>query len=201
MAKKLYVGNLTYDTTEDNLVELFSEYGEVLSAQIIIDRDTNRSKGFGFVEMADGADEAANALNGQDFRGRNLTVNEARPREDRGGGGGGGGYGGGGGGGRGGYGGGGGGGRGGYVAEAVAAVAVAVADTAAVAAAADTEFTPAYGIQCQTALVPSRGYPRGRPLQVGLRHFELNAPEQPRATAARSVQLARWRPAIPRNAG
>ena len=116
MAKKLYVGNLTYDTTEDNLVELFSEYGEVLSAQIIIDRDTNRSKGFGFVEMADGADEAANALNGQDFKGRNLTVNEARPREDRGGGGGRGGYGGGGGGGsRGGYGGGGGGGsRGGY---------------------------------------------------------------------------------------
>jgi RNA recognition motif-containing protein len=113
VAKKLYVGNLTYDTTEDNLVELFSEYGEVLSAQIIIDRDTNRSKGFGFVEMADGADEAANALNGQDFRGRNLTVNEARPREDRGGRGGGG-YGGGGGGGRGGYGGGGGGGRGGY---------------------------------------------------------------------------------------
>jgi RNA recognition motif-containing protein len=115
VAKKLYVGNLTYDTTEDNLVELFSEYGEVLSAQIIIDRDTNRSKGFGFVEMANGADEAANALNGQDFRGRNLTVNEARPREDRGGGGGGrGGYGGGGGG-RGGYGGGGsGGGRGGY---------------------------------------------------------------------------------------
>ena len=90
MAKKLYVGNLTYDTTEDNLVELFSEYGEVLSAQIIIDRDTNRSKGFGFVEMANGADEAANALNGQDFRGRNLTVNEARPREERGGGGGGG---------------------------------------------------------------------------------------------------------------
>ena len=116
MAKKLYVGNLTYDTTEDNLVELFQEFGEVLSAQIIIDRDTNRSKGFGFVEMADGqaADEAANSLNGQDFRGRNLTVNEARPREDRGGGGGGrGGYGGGGGGG---YGGGssGGGGRGGY---------------------------------------------------------------------------------------
>ena len=115
MAKKLYVGNLTYDTTEDNLVELFSEYGEVLSAQIIIDRDTNRSKGFGFVEMADGGDEAANALNGQDYKGRNLTVNEARPREDRGrggfGGGGGGSRGGGGGygGGGGGYGGGGGG--------------------------------------------------------------------------------------------
>jgi RNA recognition motif-containing protein len=116
VAKKLYVGNLTYDTTEDNLVELFSEYGEVLSAQIIIDRETNRSKGFGFVEMSQGADEAANALNGQDFRGRNLTVNEARPREDRGGGGRGGYGGGGGGGGRGGYGGGGGssGGRGGY---------------------------------------------------------------------------------------
>jgi RNA recognition motif-containing protein len=113
VAKKLYVGNLTYDTTEDNLVELFSEYGEVLSAQIIIDRETNRSKGFGFVEMAHGADEAATALNGQDFRGRNLTVNEARPREDRGGGRGG--FGGGGGGGRGGYGGGGSsGGRGGY---------------------------------------------------------------------------------------
>ena len=116
MAKKLYVGNLTYDTTEDNLVELFSEFGEVLSAQIIIDRDTNRSKGFGFVEMADGADEAANALNGQDFRGRNLTVNEARPREPRDNrGGGGGGYGGGGGGrssGGGGYGGGSGGGGG-----------------------------------------------------------------------------------------
>jgi RNA recognition motif-containing protein len=118
VAKKLYVGNLTYDTTEDNLVELFSEFGEVLSAQIIIDRDTNRSKGFGFVEMADGGDEAANALNGQDFRGRNLTVNEARPREprDNRGGGGGGGYGGGGGGrsgGGGGYGGGSGGGSGG----------------------------------------------------------------------------------------
>ena len=115
VAKKLYVGNLTYDTTEDNLVELFSEYGEVLSAQIIIDRDTNRSKGFGFVEMSDGADEAATALNGQDYRGRNLTVNEARPREDRGGGGRGGYGGGGGGGGRGGFGGGGGGGgRGGF---------------------------------------------------------------------------------------
>jgi len=118
VAKKLYVGNLTYDTTEDNLVELFSEFGEVLSAQIIIDRDTNRSKGFGFVEMSDGADEAATALNGQDFHGRNLTVNEARPREPRDNrGGGGGGYGAGGGGGRssggGGYGGGSGGGYGG----------------------------------------------------------------------------------------
>jgi RNA recognition motif-containing protein len=129
VAKRLYVGNLTYDTTEDNLVELFSEFGEVLSAQIIIDRDTNRSRGFAFVEMTGGAEEAAAALNGQDFKGRNLTVNEARPREERGGGGSGGGGGGGGGrgyggggggggrgGGRGGYGGGGagGGGRGGY---------------------------------------------------------------------------------------
>jgi len=108
VGKKLYVGNLTYDVREDDLVELFSQYGEVLSAQVIIDRDTNRSKGFAFVEMGSGADEAENALNGQDFRGRNLTVNEARPREDRGGGGGRGGYGGGGGGGY-----GGGGGRGG----------------------------------------------------------------------------------------
>lgn len=116
MAKKLYVGNLTFDTKEDDLVELFSEFGEVASAQIVIDRDTNRSRGFGFVEMNSGADEAINALNGQDFRGRNLTVNEARPREDRGGGGRGG-YGGGRGGGGGGYGGGGGGyggGGGGY---------------------------------------------------------------------------------------
>ena len=107
MAKKLYVGNLTYDTTEDNLVELFSEYGDVLSAQIIIDRDTNRSKGFGFVEM--GTDQEAQAaiaaLNGHMSGGRALTVNEAKPKEDRGGGGGRGGYGGGGG--RGGYGGGG----------------------------------------------------------------------------------------------
>jgi RNA recognition motif-containing protein len=109
MAKKLYVGNLTYETREDDLLELFGQYGEVLSAQIIIDRDTNRSKGFAFVEMGSGADEAINALNGRDFKGRDLTVNEARPREDRGGGGGRGGYGGGRGGGGGGYGGGGGG--------------------------------------------------------------------------------------------
>ena len=115
MAKKLYVGNLTYDTTEDNLVELFSEYGEVLSAQNIIDRDPNRSKGFEFVEMADGADQAIQGMNNQQLDGRTLTVNEAKPREDRPRGGGG--YGGGGGGRSGGYGGGGGGyggGRGGY---------------------------------------------------------------------------------------
>ncbi len=111
VSKKLYVGNLTYDTTKDDLVELFQTYGEVVSAQIIIDRETNRSRGFGFVEMSAGGDEAIESLNGQDFRGRNLTLNEARPRdprESRGGGGyrggSGGGYGGGGGG-RGGYGG------------------------------------------------------------------------------------------------
>jgi RNA recognition motif-containing protein len=119
VSKKLYVGNLTYDTTEDDLVELFQAYGEVVSAQIIIDRETNRSRGFGFIEMNSGAEEATEALNGADYRGRSLTVNEAKPREARGGGGGGGrgGYGGGRGygGGGGGYGGGGGaGGRGGY---------------------------------------------------------------------------------------
>ena len=87
MAKKLYVGNLTYDTSEDNLVELFSEYGEVLSAQIIIDRDTNRSKGFGFVEMGSDqeAQAAVSALNGKEVDGRSLTVNEARPKTEGGG--------------------------------------------------------------------------------------------------------------------
>jgi RNA recognition motif-containing protein len=117
MGKKLYVGNLSYQVDSSELEQLFGAHGQVVSAQIISDRDTGRSKGFGFVEM--GTDEEAQAaiaaLNGQQHGGRALTVNEARPREDRGprgGGGGGGGYGGGGGGGRGGY-GGGGGGRGG----------------------------------------------------------------------------------------
>ncbi|MDB5353870.1 MAG: hypothetical protein JWN24_323 [Phycisphaerales bacterium] len=120
MGKKLYVGNLSYQVDSSELEQLFGQYGQVTSAQIINDRDTGRSKGFGFVEMAnDGeADAAIEALNGQQHGGRALTVNEARPREERGGGGGGGGRGGygggGGGGGRGGYGGGGGGGRGGY---------------------------------------------------------------------------------------
>src|SRR5687767_10540684 len=119
MAKKLYVGNLSYQVDSSELEQLFGQHGQVVSAQIINDRDTGRSKGFGFVEMAndDEAQAAIAALNGQEHNGRALTVNEARPREDRGGGGGGGsrgGYGGGGGGGgRGGYGGGGGGGRGG----------------------------------------------------------------------------------------
>jgi RNA recognition motif-containing protein len=117
MGKRLYVGNLTYGTNDATLRQLFEAHGEVTSAQVIMDRDTGRSKGFGFVEMANDQDATAaiSALNGQQVDGRALTVNEARPRTEGGGGGGGsrGGYGGGGGGGRGGYGGGGGGGGGG----------------------------------------------------------------------------------------
>src|SRR5262245_1095124 len=105
--KNIYVGNLTWDATADDLRELFEQYGQVIKAQIVNDRETGRSRGFGFVEMESGAEEAITALNGKDFRGRALTVNEAKPREERGGGGGRGGYGGGGGG-RGGHGGGGG---------------------------------------------------------------------------------------------
>ncbi len=110
MGKKLYVGNLPYDTGDSKLQELFEEYGSVQSAQVIMDRETGRSKGFGFVEMGsdDEARAAINGMNGKEIGGRALTVNEARPREDRGGGGGRGG------GGRGGYGGGGGRDRGGY---------------------------------------------------------------------------------------
>ena len=120
MGKRLYVGNLSYQTDSSSLEQLFASFGQVQSAEVIADRETGRSKGFGFVEMAndDEATAAINALNGQEHEGRALTVNEARPREERsGGGGGGGGRGGyGGGGGRGGYGGGGGGGggRGGF---------------------------------------------------------------------------------------
>jgi RNA recognition motif-containing protein len=123
MGRKLYVGNLSYDVDSSALEQMFAAHGTVESAQIINDRDTGRSKGFGFVEMSsdDEAQAAIAAMNGQDHGGRSLTVNEAKPREDRprgggGGGGGRGGYGGGGGGGgggRGGY-GGGGGGRGRY---------------------------------------------------------------------------------------
>src|SRR3954471_24348482 len=117
MGSKLYVGNLSYNSTSSDLEQLFGQHGTVQSAEVISDRETGRSKGFGFVQM--GSDEEAQAaiaaLNGQEVDGRALTVNEGKPREDRppGGGGGGdgrGGYGGGGGGG-GGYGGGGGGGR------------------------------------------------------------------------------------------
>jgi RNA recognition motif-containing protein len=105
----IYVGNLTWQATADDLLQLFSEYGTVDRAQVVNDRETGRSRGFGFVEMSQGGQAAIDALNGASFQGRPLTVNEAKPREDRGGGGRGG-YGGGrGGSGGGGYGGGGGG--------------------------------------------------------------------------------------------
>jgi len=119
MGKKLYVGNLSYDVSSADLERMLAEHGTVISAEVISDRATGRSKGFGFVEMDndDDAQSAISALNGKEQGGRTLTVNEARPREPRSGGGGG--YGGGGGGrggrggGGGGYGGGGGGGGGG----------------------------------------------------------------------------------------
>jgi len=102
MSKRIYVGNLSYQTTEGDLARLFEEIGEVDSVSIITDRDTGRSKGFAFVEMGnEDADKAIAQLNGTEFNGRALTVNEARPRQERSGGG------------RGGYGGGRGGGRGG----------------------------------------------------------------------------------------
>lgn len=110
---KLYVGNLSFKTTEDQLRQIFSEFGDVASAALVMDRDTGRPRGFGFVEFANAehGQAAINGLNGKNVDGRDLVVNEARPREDRGGGGGGGrgGFGGG----RGGGGGGGGGRRGG----------------------------------------------------------------------------------------
>ncbi len=100
MTKKLYVGNLPFQTTEDDLSGLFAAVGAVESVRIITDRDTGRSRGFGFIEMGDeDAEKAINEFNGKDMEGRPLTVNEARPQADRGGGG------------RGGYGRGGGGGR------------------------------------------------------------------------------------------
>jgi len=112
---KLYVGNLSFKTTQDSLDGLFSNYGEVQEVAIVNDRETGRPRGFAFVTMDDeGAKAAIEALNGQEFEGRTLNINEARPRENRGGGsGGGGGYGGGRGGDRGGRGGGDRGGRGG----------------------------------------------------------------------------------------
>jgi len=115
MARKIYVGNLPWSTTSADLEAMFAPHGSVRSAEVISDRETGRSRGFGFVEMEtdEGLQAAISALNGQEINGRPLTVNEARERTPRPGGGGGG-YGGGGGGGRGGYGGGGGGGRGGY---------------------------------------------------------------------------------------
>jgi cold-inducible RNA-binding protein len=97
MGKKLYVGNLSFNVTSADLERLFAQHGSVRSAQVIEDRDTGRSKGFGFVEMTSDseAQAAITALNGSDFEGRALTVNEARPRPPRTGGGGGGGGGGG----------------------------------------------------------------------------------------------------------
>jgi RNA recognition motif-containing protein len=108
MGKKLYVGNLPYSVSDSDLQQMFEAHGTVQSAQVIMDRDTGRSKGFGFVEMGSDAEAQAaiTAMNGNEIDGRALTVNEARPKEGGGGGGGRGG--------RGGYGGGGGGGRGGY---------------------------------------------------------------------------------------
>jgi RNA recognition motif-containing protein len=106
MGKKVYCGNLSYSVRSGDLEQLFSEFGTVVSAQVIEDRETGRSKGFGFVEMSTDQEAASaiSGLNGKDNEGRKLMVNEAKPREDRGGGGGGG---------RGGF-GGGGGSRGGY---------------------------------------------------------------------------------------
>ena len=83
--KKLYVGNLSYTLSDESLKELFEEFGEVVSAQIIMDRRTNRSKGFGFVEMSstDEAQAAIDAMNEKEIEGRSLTVNEAKPRVER----------------------------------------------------------------------------------------------------------------------
>jgi RNA recognition motif-containing protein len=94
MGKKLYVGNLPFTTTDQVLMDTFSEVGQVESAKVIFDRETGRSKGFGFVEMSSDAEATAaiDRFNGQDFSGRPLTVNEAKPMAPREGGGGGGGY-------------------------------------------------------------------------------------------------------------
>ena len=98
MSNKLYVGNLAFQTSGEDLRELFAQAGTVESATVVEDRDTGRSRGFGFVEMAtkEEAQAAISQFNGQEVNGRSLTVNEAKPREDRGGGGGRGGFGGGG---------------------------------------------------------------------------------------------------------
>ncbi len=83
MSKNLYVGNLPFQTTADDLIEAFGQYGAVTRAQVVSDRETGRSRGFGFVEMEQGSEEAITNLNGAQFQGRALTVNEAKPREER----------------------------------------------------------------------------------------------------------------------
>ena len=83
MSKNIYVGNLPFTTTSDNLRDWFAEHGTVTRAQVATDRDTGRSRGFGFVEMKHGGDEAIAALNGAELRGRSLKVNEAKLREER----------------------------------------------------------------------------------------------------------------------
>jgi RNA recognition motif-containing protein len=83
LSKNVYVGNLSFETTSDDLREIFSEYGRIDRAQVATDRDTGRSRGFGFVEMREGADEAIAALDGAEYQGRSLKVNEAKPREAR----------------------------------------------------------------------------------------------------------------------
>jgi RNA recognition motif-containing protein len=84
MSKRIYVGNLPFSASDDEVRELFAEYGTVDSVHMVTERDTGRPRGFGFVEMSSGGDEAIRALNNHEMGGRNLTVNEARPREDRG---------------------------------------------------------------------------------------------------------------------
>lgn len=85
MSKNIYVGNLSWSASDSDLTTMFSQYGQVASAHVITDRETGRSRGFGFVEMdADGAHKAIQALNGADYEGRSLKVNEAQPRESRG---------------------------------------------------------------------------------------------------------------------
>ena len=83
MSKRLYVGKLSYNTTSDDLRDAFSKHGTVVSAEVVMDRDTGRSKGFAFVELADNAEAAIAALDGTELQGRTIVVNEARPREER----------------------------------------------------------------------------------------------------------------------
>lgn len=83
MSKSLYVGNLSFQTTADDLLRAFEAHGKVERAQVVSDRETGRSRGFAFVEMSQGADQAVQAMNGVEFQGRALVVNEAKPREER----------------------------------------------------------------------------------------------------------------------